>query len=245
MCPQHRTSVLDEVRRRLKNGAPCRLVATQLVEAGVDLDFPVVFRALGGLDSLAQAAGRCNREGLLDRGALEIFVAETAPPPGELRQALDAARVIARNHGGKPDLFGDPSLFTEYFRQFYGSPTDPKAIQTDRALLRFKTVGENFRMIDEGDDAVVIDLDDDCRRIVKQLRNGLGVRRLLRRRLQRYSVAVRSAQMTEMQRIGAVVETEEGSGIWVLSEIFASMYHQRFGLLKPNGFTPDPERLIK
>ena len=65
MCPAHRTSVLSKIRSILANGKPCRAVSTQLVEAGVDIDFPAVYRASSGIDSIAQAAGRCNREGLL------------------------------------------------------------------------------------------------------------------------------------------------------------------------------------
>ena len=63
MCPAHRTDVLDRIRAALATGDPCRVVSTQLVEAGVDIDFPVVFRSIAGVDSIAQAAGRCNREG--------------------------------------------------------------------------------------------------------------------------------------------------------------------------------------
>lgn len=244
MCPRHRTKVLDEIRKRLKTDEPCRVVATQLVEAGVDLDFPVVFRALAGLDSLAQAAGRCNREGKPARGSLEIFVAESQPPPGELRRGLDAARIIASKHGGRPDLFGDPSLYTEYFLQFYGTPVDERGIQTDRAAYHFATVAEKFQMIEDGRESLVVPFDADCRKVLDRLRRHEGVPRILRRLLQRYCVSVPLRQMAEMRTIGAAVELEEGSGIFVLTDVFASMYHARFGLLPPRGFAIDPEALI-
>lgn len=244
MCARHRTKVLYEVRRRLKAAEPCRVISTQLVEAGVDLDFPVVFRALAGLDSLAQAAGRCNREGRNDRGKLEIFVAETLPPPGELRKALDAARIVASKRGGKPDLFADPALYNDYFLQFYGTPVDEKGIQTDRAAFHFATVAENFQMIENGQESLVIPFDQVCVDVLRRLRIRDGSPRLLRRRLQRYAVAIPRRQMTAVREMGAAIEIEEGSGLFVLAEAFRTMYHPRFGLLPPSDFTMEPESLI-
>jgi CRISPR-associated endonuclease/helicase Cas3 len=244
MCPRHRTAVLDEVRRRLKAGEPCRLVATQLVEAGVDLDFPVVFRALAGLDSLAQAAGRCNREGKLTRGRLEIFVAETQPPAGELRTALDAGRIVASKRGGAPDLFSDPSLYTDYFLQFYGTPTDVKGIQTDRAAYHFETVAAKFQMIEDGQDSIVVPLDQHCRDLLERFNSADGNARLLRRRLQRYAVSVNRSQMNTMREGGVAVETKTGSGVFVLADVFSSAYHPQYGLVRSKRFAIDPERLV-
>jgi CRISPR-associated endonuclease/helicase Cas3 len=245
MCPQHRTDVLNEIRGRLLRADPCRVVATQLVEAGVDLDFPIVFRALGGLDSLAQAAGRCNREGkLADNGRLEIFVAETQPPPGELRTALAAARIVAQQHGGKPDLFGDPLLYRDYFLQFYSTPADPRSIQTDREACHFETVAKNFQMIENGQESVIIPFDETCRHVLQRLKSKQGSPRLLRRRLQRYSVAVSRAQFTAMRGMGAVLETEPDSGTFVLADVYRSMYDRRFGLLPPKDVKLDPESFI-
>src|SRR4029077_572210 len=97
MCPAHRKFVLDGIRASKKRGEAVRLVATQLVEAGVNLDFPIVYRAMAGLDSLAQAAGRCNREGRLeDKGQLRVFLAPTSPPPGILVQGLSIAKAMLR-----------------------------------------------------------------------------------------------------------------------------------------------------
>lgn len=244
MCPRHRSDVLREIRRRLSRNDSCRVVSTQLVEAGVDLDFPVVFRALAGLDSLAQAAGRCNREGRLELGLLEIFVAETQPPPGELRRALDAARIVAGARGGHLDLFNDPEIFTTYFMQFYGAPSDEKRIQTDRAAFHFETVAENFRMIDNGSESLVIPFDRRCEEVLDRLRRGEGSALLLRRRLQQYTVSVPQRQMTELRGRGAVAETQEGSGVLVLTEAFKPLYHPRFGLDLSRGIAADPESLI-
>jgi CRISPR-associated endonuclease/helicase Cas3 len=105
MCGAHRSEAIRRIKQRLKAGEPVRVVSTQLVEAGVDLDFPVVYRALAGLDSIAQAAGRCNREGLLEQGRVVVFVPPQAAPPGHLRKAEDASRsVLHEIQGGDGPL---------------------------------------------------------------------------------------------------------------------------------------------
>ena len=111
MCGQHRSDVIAEIKQRLRNpNAPLRVISTQLVEAGVDLDFPVVYRALAGLDSIAQAAGRCNREGrCFNLGQVVVFVPPTEPPKGHLRQACQAGRQILQRR--PPDPL-DPALLS-------------------------------------------------------------------------------------------------------------------------------------
>jgi CRISPR-associated endonuclease/helicase Cas3 len=149
LCGAHRRDVLEEVRRRLKKEKPCLLVATQVVEAGVDLDFPVVFRALGPLDRIAQAAGRCNREGTLPgKGRVVVFrPAEGTMPPGdEYRSGTDEARMILEC--GDLDLH-DPAVFREYFRLLYGDVSlDAKGIQELRKQFDYPEVANRFRLID-------------------------------------------------------------------------------------------------
>jgi CRISPR-associated endonuclease/helicase Cas3 len=149
MCGAHRRDVLAEVRRRLKSGEPCRLVSTQLVEAGVDLDFPLVLRALGPLDRIVQAAGRCNREGQMDEpGRVVVFRTEdNAMPPGVYRQGADETLEMLRQGG--LDMH-DPSIFLDYFAGLYGLVrSDRRNIQDQRRRFNYETVNDEFRMIDD------------------------------------------------------------------------------------------------
>ena len=83
MCPAHRTQTLDAIRAALKDGRPCRVVSTALIECGVDVSFPVVYRAEAGIDSVAQAGGRCNREWELpEGGVIYVFTPVDVPTPG-------------------------------------------------------------------------------------------------------------------------------------------------------------------
>ncbi|HVX56670.1 MAG TPA: helicase-related protein, partial [Candidatus Saccharimonadales bacterium] len=120
MYARHRNAVLAKVRQCLKAGEPCRLVSTSLIEAGVDVNFPTVLRAEAGLDSIAQAAGRCNREGRLPRGASEVLVFETAnpdwAPPRELKLFAEAFRAVERSH--RDDLLALDAV-TAYFQEMY------------------------------------------------------------------------------------------------------------------------------
>lgn len=116
MTPAHRRAVLGEVRRRLKDDQPVRLVATSLIEAGVDVDFPVVWREAAGIDSIAQAAGRCNREGRRDSG--EVFVFRSSadfPPPAELRQFAEIGRQMLARHDDPLSL----EAVRDYFRDLF------------------------------------------------------------------------------------------------------------------------------
>ncbi len=153
MCPAHRAAVLREIRHRLESGSTCRVASTQCVEAGVDLDFPVLFRAWGPLESLAQAAGRCNREGRLTHGEFFVFlppVEEEVYPGQAYKMAAAAVKKLFQECGGSLDL-QDPTLFQTYYREFYGLAN---VTDEERELVQFlKTydfaeVAECYRLID-------------------------------------------------------------------------------------------------
>lgn len=158
MCARHRGEVLHTVRRRLEAGEAVRLVATSLIEAGVDVDFPVVWRAEAGLESIVQAAGRCNREGKAARG--DVFVFEPADtegrrPPGDVAKRADAARRVMRHH----DDPATPEAVRTYFQDVYwieGRGLDRKDVlfafreRAESFDFPFATVARDFRMIETG-----------------------------------------------------------------------------------------------
>jgi len=225
MHATHRTRVLAAIRERKRAGLPVRLIATQLVEAGVDLDFPEVYRALGGLDALAQAAGRCNREGRLEAlGTLRVFVAPTKPPPGIAEQALETTKVLL-NENPNLDLF-DPAIYERYFQLLYGSGTvDLKSIQTLREEMSFAKVAEHYRVIDDDWSATVVVPDEAISSELSALRSGHGTRRIFRR-LGRFSVNVPKGLLNRWLQ-EKLAETIQDS-VHVLRS--ASAYSERFGL---------------
>lgn len=121
LCAGHRENVLMTVRERLATNQPMRLVATQCVEAGVDLDFPTVMRAWGPLDAIIQAAGRCNREGRRSQfGLLRVFTPDdTGYPTDSYQQATQIAQMLFRRHGASGMMLNDPAFITDYYRELY------------------------------------------------------------------------------------------------------------------------------
>jgi len=194
MCPAHRSKVLDTIRRLLKEHAVCRVISTQLIEAGVDVDFPVVYRALAGIDSIAQSAGRCNREGILpENGKVFVFVPEHSAPPGFLRQGVEEAQVILRRHR---DILSLEAVY-EFFKNMYWRNTDildkHKIIEKFAEGVKtcdfpFKSVSEQFKVIDNGMQTIIIPYNEEARKLIIALKASDS--RAIARKLQRYCVQV-------------------------------------------------------
>lgn len=220
LCGAHRREVIAEVKRRLSAGRPCRLVSTQVIEAGVDLDFSLVLRAIGPLDRIVQAAGRCNREGRLTdhsgrpvMGRVIVFDPEDGGSPrGAYLSGLGEATRLLRQED--VDLH-DPSLYRKYFERVYRVvETSGREIQSARESYRFAEVAERFRMIKENTVPVVVRYDDETHRIIASLR-AVGPSRSLIRRLQPYLVNVYENQLPRLLDQGLVEEITPGLYEWM------------------------------
>ncbi|MCY4353349.1 MAG: CRISPR-associated helicase Cas3' [Truepera sp.] len=163
LCPKHQNKVLAEVRDCLKNGNPVRLVSTQVVEAGVDFDFPRVYRAIGPLDRIIQAAGRCNREGELPyRGQVIVFeTVESREPQGFYAMGTKKTRFLLREHADT--LFDDPELCRAYFASLYGdagAKLDANEVQEHRRSRDFPEVDSRYKLIEDDTSPVVVQYGD-------------------------------------------------------------------------------------
>ena len=245
MCAAHRSDVLRETRCRLAENLPCIVVATQLVEAGIDLDFPVVYRALAGLETLAQAAGRCNRGMKLSHpGRFVVYRAgtpgmddaplkESKPPQGTPKLSMEIAWNEYFQHG-MPDL-SDHSLFPAYTAKVLNlRNTDEKAILDSEQKWNFPQVAKDFRMIDEPKISVLAPYGD-CLGYVERLRSKKeGPFRDDFRALQRYAVGVSDSAFREMFASGWVEPVLKAAEtpldtLWYARPGSGSPYHERFG----------------
>lgn len=239
LCGRHRSQVLQEIKDRLNRGLPCPVVSTQVVEAGVDLDFPVVLRAFGPLDSIIQAAGRCNREGRRRAGQVIIFQPQegSSLPPGSYRIATDITRAMSR--AGNLDL-DDPETAAEYFRQlFRNSDTDAKAVQPAREMLDYPEVARRFRMIDDDTVGAVITNYGPAadrqrvRELIHSLRAGSPEARSHLRSLQPWLVHIFRNQAAALARAGLLAEIMPGLYQWM------GDYHPVTGIGGIHSLEPD------
>lgn len=215
MCGQHRSEVIGVVKQKLKHGEPVRVVSTQLVEAGVDMDFPVVYRALAGLDSIAQAAGRCNREGNLPNfGKVVVFNAPKKPPLGILRKAADTTRSILATANQDPLHH---SLFEQYFSELYwkANSLDTKDIiklltpSPQECGVYFRTAAERFKLIDDSQQKTILVRYGEGSKWIDLLRFQ-GPDQSLLRRLQRYTVNISKDNFNDMLRRRVIAEIQPG-----------------------------------
>ena len=240
MCAKHRSAVLNEVRQMLKDGQPCRLVSTSLIEAGVDVDFPTVLRAEAGLDSIAQAAGRCNREGRRALTASEVLVFSTenedwAPPP-ELKQYAQAAREVLRQCEGDPL---SPDAIERYFSQLYWQQGSERLdehnlmgqLRDSRPdSLPMEILAAKFRMIDSVQMPVIVPYDDGAREALRSLEFAEGCAGLARR-LQPYLVQLPRQGFDALYKAGAVVPVAPKKwGDQFMALAHEGLYDPQFGL---------------
>ncbi|NSW52420.1 MAG: CRISPR-associated helicase Cas3' [Anaerolineae bacterium] len=182
MCPAHRKQAVAQIKERLKTGMPCRVISTQLIEAGVDLDFPVGFRALSGLDSIIQAAGRVNREGKNDTGILYVFEPDTIfikRIPAYIEQGASIARIILRRFVEDPiSLDAIRAYYAELYDLHRGSNDfDMKNIMGcfEKGIpnvpdFDFRTASENFQLIENDTISVVIPMNEEVVALLNRIK---------------------------------------------------------------------------
>ncbi len=239
MCAAHREHTLFQARKLLKDSNdPLLIVATNLIEAGVDISLPVVYRALAGLDSIAQAAGRCNREGELHGlGRVVVFNPPRDAPPGLLRHAQQITRDML------PDISEDPlapATLQKFFeRLHHRTDHDTKGIMellsTNERLdnIQFRSAAAAFQMIDQSSQSIITPWchpDSDESPVYKWLANleKDSSQKWIYRHLQRYTVTVPETLAERLQREGYV--TPEG-GLWLLNNNY---YDPHRGLKLPD-----------
>lgn len=243
LCPAHRENVLSHIRERLSRGAPCRVISTSLVEAGVDIDFPVVYRAIAGIDSLAQAAGRCNREAKLPQGCFFIFEPADTSLPSYLRQAAEEASLVLRRYSDPLSL----DAVHDFFRAYYWRKGDAldkhkileKLSQGCQGNIPFRTVAESFALIDDNMKPVIILFDEHARSLISAARFAPTLAPFARL-LQRYLVQVPPKEWDALLKGGALEVVRDLFPVLTCDRL----YHPSFGLLPLDELANSPEAFI-
>jgi len=236
MCPAHRKLVLNDIRGRLRDGLPCRVVSTQVMEAGIDVDFPAGYRALAGMDSILQAAGRVNREGRLRSAELFVFEPDSEfvkRTPTYIRQTGDVARAVLRDHASEPD--GQEAI-KAYFQTliYLAAPSafDARGILphlTSPLGFEFKTVGEKFKLIENDTRPVIIPFDEQAEGLVNELRFAQYPAPILRK-LQLYTVNIYENEFQAINLLGAF---EMAADRYAVLKDSSSQYHPETGIILP------------
>lgn len=232
LCPVDRKRLLAEIRARLQAGIPCRVVATSLIEAGVDLDFPAVWREEAGLDSVLQAAGRCNREGKrpADQSTVTVFRLAGQPVPNMILPNTEAARTVFRDFTDP----AEPDAIHAYFSLFLTlkgqEELDRKGIlpgfarDMEGRIFPFATAAERFKLIESPAVTVYLALPEN-NVLIEALRAG-ACNRTLYRRLGQYGVTVYPQHLAALQGVGAVEAVDKD--IWILQD--TTLYDRSTGL---------------
>ncbi|MDD6210323.1 MAG: CRISPR-associated helicase Cas3' [Bacteroidales bacterium] len=239
MCSAHILKQIERIRILLKNGEPVCVISTQLIEAGIDLDFETVYREMAGLDSIAQAGGRCNREGKRP-GLGKVFVFRTAQMPrsGYLRKAYQTFERMTK----KERDWLSPSTIEVYFKQLYNDISDfdtngiCKSLEIDGSpkeglKFKFATAAAKFKLIDNESRTIVVNYGDSTELTEKIRKDGLSQR--LVRQLQQFTVSVYREDFTELLESGRV-EPLARSFIYIQSPYYSDLYDPEVGLMLEN-----------
>jgi CRISPR-associated endonuclease/helicase Cas3/CRISPR-associated endonuclease Cas3-HD len=236
MCPAHRSEVLQKIKIKLKNNEPCKIISTQLIECGVDISFPVVYRALSGIDSIAQAAGRCNREGETDLGQVYVFESTEEYGKAILYQSRTAecGRQIL-------EKFEEPlslQAISRYFELLYDTEKDrldTKNIMDnfeERAkelAFSFEKTAKDYKLIDETE-SLIIPYNEDANKLIESLKYSEYPKNIARK-LQKYTISIHKNKLDELTAEGTIININNQFMILACREGF---YDGNLGLCSKN-----------
>ncbi|MCD8556485.1 MAG: CRISPR-associated helicase Cas3' [Bacteroides graminisolvens] len=233
MCSAHIIETIDKIKKHLKSKSevPLRVIATQLIEAGVDIDFPIVYRSIAGLDSILQAAGRCNREGLLNKlGQVIVFKGEERTPQGLISKGKYALEELLASEP-MIDLLS-PLAMKRYFSLLYSKintfdEARIKELLCQSTSMQFEDAAKAFKMIDDDNHPIIVHWGKGSEYINKLKTHGLD--RDLSRKLQKYSVSVRSKDLIELVKMGRIEQINE---VWI--QVDPNLYDLNVGLVMDN-----------
>lgn len=236
MCSAHRSYVLEGIKEKLKNRETCKVISTQLIECGVDISFPVVYRSLTGIDSIVQSAGRCNREGELDVG--EVYVFNSTEQYGKAiayqSRTAECGRQVLRQ-------FSDPlsiGAVSDYFRLLYDverDRLDSKGIMEDfeegakQLAFNFEKAAKDYRLI-EDTESLIIPYNEDAYKLINALKYAQYPLTYIRR-LQPYIISIHKIQIKSLIETGVISIIADSC---YLLDIKTNFYDENTGLVLDN-----------
>jgi CRISPR-associated helicase Cas3/CRISPR-associated endonuclease Cas3-HD len=241
MCPAHRRVVLREIKMRLISNEECKVISTQLIEAGVDVDFPVVYRSMAGIDSIAQSAGRCNREGRLETGKVYAFEPEKhGIPKGYMSLTASKARSVFRNFPKDPMAL---DAISSYFDDLYKTQDDrldrKKILQlyeegAKHVKIQFHEIAQKYQLIENGMKSLIVpykaeNSEEDIWKLIENLRF-TKFPGAYHKKLQKFTIQVYPHEFKLLDSMGGIECIQGAFNVLILPE----MYSNEFGLMIPN-----------
>lgn len=219
MCSAHLRKAIETIKERMRDGEPTKVISTQLIEAGVDLDFPCVWRAHSGLGSIIQAGGRCNREGKMEqRGQVFVFsLADGSRPFGNIARGCNATKMLLHKLSNKITDPTDPEVIAKYYRLYFKDIPDfdtegiEKDLTEDPEDINFESAAERFKLIDdEGTFPVIVPYMEEGKALVRMIRNHEILTREGYHRMQEYSVSLRQGDYSTLLSHGNIEQIPWG-----------------------------------
>ena len=219
MCSAHLRRAIETIKERMREGEPTKVISTQLIEAGVDLDFPCVWRAHSGLGSIIQAGGRCNREGKMEqRGQVFVFsLTDGSKSFGNIARGCNATKMLLHKLSNKIADPTDPEVIAKYYRLYFRDIPDfdtegiGKDLTDDPEDINYESAAEHFKLIDDkGTFPVIVPYMEEGKALVRKIRNHEILSREDYHRMQEYSVSLRQGDYTTLLGHGNIEQIPWG-----------------------------------